>query len=225
MTTLLPVVLGSSLLGSLHCLAMCGPLASMHGSTRSVRLAAAHAVGRLATYVVLGTIAGALGRGLDLAARLGPAQRIATVASGAFIIAWGVWHLGTALGWFRSASAPRLGRFGQGLAQIRSKKPTPRAVLAGMLTGLLPCGWLWAFVISAAGTGSPLGGAVVMAVFWLGTVPAMVGLLRAAGPLLDGLRARMPVITALLLIGVGSATLAMRWSHAGTPTCHCEQRP
>lgn len=228
MSALLLVVLGSSLAGSLHCIAMCGPLAGMHGSTRSWRLAASHAAGRLLTYVLLGTVGGALGGGLDLAARLGPVQQVATLLGGAVVIGWGGWQLGTALGWLRSTSAPRLGRFGQGLARIRTRRPTLRAGLAGVLTGLLPCGWLWAFVITAAGTGHPLDGAAVMAAFWLGTVPAMVGLLRLAGPGLMAVRRRLPVVTAVALIAVGLASLALRWPDAGVrqveqPSC-CDHR-
>jgi sulfite exporter TauE/SafE len=96
----------------------------------------------------------------------------------------------------------------------------------GTLTGLLPCGWLWAFVITAGGTGHPLSGAAVMAAFWIGTVPAMVGLLAFAGPVIAGIRARMPVVTAMVLIALGLGTLAFRWRDAGVvqviaPHCHC----
>lgn len=224
MSALLAVVLGSSVVGSLHCVAMCGPLAGMHGGTRSWRLGAAHAAGRLVTYVALGALAGALGGGLDLAARVGALQRFATIAAGATVLGWGAWQLAVAFGWVQTAGTVRLGRFGQGLTQIRTRRPAVRAGLAGVLTGFLPCGWLWAFVITAAGTGSALAGAAVMFAFWLGTVPAMVGLLRLVGPSLGGLRRRMPVVTAVTLILLGLSTLALRWSDAGVgqvtnPTC------
>ena len=73
-------ILAASALGSLHCVAMCGPLAGMHG--RSLRLAWMHSLGRLATYVVLGTLAGAVGGAIDLAGRLGNMQRVATIVAG-----------------------------------------------------------------------------------------------------------------------------------------------
>lgn len=65
-----------------------------------------------------------------------------------------------------------------------------------------------------------------MTAFWLGTVPAMVGLLGLAGPLVAHLRARLPLVTALALIAIGLATLGMRWRDAGSgqitmPHCHC----
>jgi sulfite exporter TauE/SafE len=101
-----------------------------------------------------------------------------------------------------------------------------RAWLTGVLTGLLPCGWLWAFVVMAAGTGSLAGGGLVMLAFWLGTVPAMVGLLTFAGPTLARIRARLPALTAIALIVMGLGTLAYRWRDAGAgqvtaPHCHC----
>lgn len=100
-----------------------------------------------------------------------------------------------------------------------------RSYLIGTLTGLLPCGWLWAFVIAAAGTASLLGGALVMFAFWLGTVPAMTGLLAFAGPVVSRIRARMPAVTAVALVALGIGTLALRWHDAGVtqveaPSCH-----
>ena len=100
-----------------------------------------------------------------------------------------------------------------------------RAWLIGVLTGLLPCGWLWAFVVSAAGTASPWAGAAMMAVFWFGTVPAMTGVLALGGTVIDGVRRKLPVISACVLIVLGVSTLASRWIDAGAagataPHCH-----
>jgi uncharacterized protein len=220
-TALLSAILVSSLAGSLHCVAMCGPLVGLHGGGKSVRLALAHSLGRLSVYALLGVLAGAIGRAIDLAGDLGAVQRIATIAAGALIVVWGVREL---LGRRRSA-APRGTAFTAGLVRIRTHRPALRATLAGALTGLLPCGWLWAFVVAAAGSGDPLSGALVMTTFWLGTVPAMLGVLTFAGPALAWLRARMPVVTGVALIVLGLGTLALRWSDAGAaqvahPHCH-----
>jgi sulfite exporter TauE/SafE len=97
------------------------------------------------------------------------------------------------------------------------------------LTGLLPCGWLWAFVVSAAGTASPWAGAAVMTVFWLGTVPVMTCVLAFGGPVIERVRRKLPVISACVLIALGLATLAVRWSDAGAPgvtapRCHRSTR-
>ncbi len=230
MTSALPLagVFATSILGSVHCVAMCGPLVGLQGGTRSVRLAAFHSAGRLVTYTIIGALAGLAGNVLDLAGRLGNIQRLATLLASATIISWGVVALVRAT---RKRAPTPYARstttaFSSALVQIRSRNPARRMWLLGIITGLLPCGWLWAFALTAAATGSPGAGALVMFVFWLGTVPAMVGVLGLAGPVLARVRARMPLLTALALIAIGLATLGMRWRDAGegqveSPHCHC----
>jgi uncharacterized protein len=205
----------SSIAGSLHCVAMCGPLVGLHGGARSVRLALVHALGRLTTYAALGAIAGLVGRAVDVAGQLAAAQRVAELVAGGVILAWGVRAIAVARGWLR-VRAGGGAVFRRGLSQLRGR-PARRAWLIGVLTGLLPCGWLWAFVVSAAGTASPWTGAAVMAVFWLGTVPAMTGVLALGGPVIDRLRRKLPVVSACVLIALGLATLAARWADAGVP--------
>jgi sulfite exporter TauE/SafE len=219
-------ILVSSLAGSLHCVAMCGPLVGLHGGARSLRLALVHALGRLTTYATLGALAGLVGRAVDVAGHLARVQHVAAIVAGAVIVGWGVRAIAIARGWL---GAPRSHAvlFQRGLVQLRGRRAVSRAWLIGVLTGLLPCGWLWAFVVSAAGTASPWRGAAVMAVFWLGTVPAMTGLLAIGGPMIDRIRRRLPVISACVLIALGLATLAARWGDAGVPgviTPHCHGR-
>jgi len=224
-------IVATSALGSVHCVAMCGPLIGLQGGARSVRLAAIHSFGRLLTYVAIGALAGLAGNALDLAGKLGNVQRLATLAAGATIVGWGIFALVRAVRPPRTPAQPPRARsgstaFGSALVHIRTRSRARRTFALGLLTGLLPCGWLWAFAISAAGSGSPQGGALVMFAFWLGTVPALVGLLGLAGPLVARIRAKLPVVTALALIAVGLATLGMRWRDAGRgqitmPHCHC----
>jgi len=230
MTALWATILLSSLAGSLHCVAMCGPLVGLHGGARSLRLALVHALGRLTTYATLGALAGAVGRAVDLAGHLAAIQRGAAIAAGIVIIAWGVRAIAIARGWLRvDGASPALFHRGPGsVIELRSRSAVRRAWLVGALTGLLPCGWLWAFVVSAAGTASPWTGAAVMAVFWLGTVPAMTGLLAIGGPVIARIRRRLPVISACVLIALGLATLATRWRDAtptadGATTSHCHR--
>lgn len=223
MTAILATIFVSSLAGSLHCLAMCGPLVGLVGE-HSLRLSLVHALGRLLTYVVLGALAGLVGGAVNLAGRLGSIQHAATILAGAIIVGWGIRTIAIARSWWTPRRAEGAA-FARGLVRLRGRRPAVRAWIAGALTGLVPCGWLWAFVVSAAGTGSVVFGAAVMAVFWLGTVPAMTGLLALAGPIVDRLRRRMPTVTAVTLIALGLGTLAMRWNDAGAqqvtrPSCH-----
>ena len=224
-------IVATSALGSVHCLAMCGPLVGLHGGARSVRLALAHSLGRLATYVTLGAFAGLLGGALDVAGRLGGVQRIAMLGAGAAVMAIGLVHAAQAAGlrWFIRTPAPKRTAFSTALVQLRTRRPRTRAWLMGTLTGLIPCGWLWAFVVTAGSTAHAATGALVMLAFWLGTVPAMVGILGIAAPLFARLRARMPAFTAIALITLGATTIALRWRDAGvaqvtSPRCpHCHR--
>jgi len=219
----------ASAVGSVHCVAMCGPLVSLHGSSRWLTWTFVHSLGRLATYAIIGAIAGLVGSAIDIAGQVGNVQRAATVVAGLMIVAGGLWtiavHLGIARRKRRAASPRGSSAFARSLVQIRTKRPALRAWLMGMLTGLIPCGWLWAFAVVAAGTGNALSGVWVMVAFWLGTVPAMVGLLAFAGPVISRLRARLPVATAVTLIAIGLGTLALRWRDSGAaqlqaPHCH-----
>jgi sulfite exporter TauE/SafE len=72
-----------------------------------------------------------------------------------------------------------------------------------LLSGFLPCGWLWAFVVTAAGTGGALKGAAVMTAFWAGTVPALVAVGVGAQLVSAPLRRHVPAVTAILLVVLG----------------------
>lgn len=213
-----------SVLGSVHCLTMCGPLLTMlaePGRGTTFGLAAWHSLGRLLTYASLGAAAGALGKALDVAGRVANVQRTAAIVSAIVLIGFAIVTM-----WPRAARAANLPRPMQhALVQLRARK-TPRTVaLFGMVTGLLPCGWLWAFLVTAGGTASVLSGAIVMAAFWVGTLPAMLGILSIAGPWLARLRAHRPALMGVVLVSLGLFTLWQRWPNAGSagisaPSCH-----
>lgn len=222
MIALLGTVIAASVVGSVHCVAMCGPLIALHGKAGLRHGAALHHVGRLAGYVALGTLAGAIGSAVDLAGRALAIQRTAMIVAGVVIVIAGLVALATALGWQRRTHTPKL--FDVAVGRLRRFSPGRRAVLLGGLSAALPCGWLWAFVVTAAGTGSPLGGAAVMAAFWIGTLPLLVGATVVLAPVLGALRARMPVITAILLLALGTTAIALRVPLLaptdGVPVCH-----
>jgi sulfite exporter TauE/SafE len=228
MIALWGTILASSIAGSLHCVAMCGPLVGLHGGARSLRLALVHAVGRLTTYAVLGVVAGLVGRAADVAGQFAAVQHVAAIVAGGMIVGWGLRAIAIARGWW--CVRPSGGAlFRRGLAQLRGRRAVGRAWLIGVLTGFLPCGWLWAFAVAAAGTASPWTGASVMLVFWLGTLPAMTGVLALGGSVLDRIRRKLPVVSACVLIVLGLVTLAARWSDAGPtgvtgPHCHGSAR-
>jgi len=214
----------AGLTGSLHCVAMCGPLVGLASTSRlgpSARLALVHGLGRLAIYAVLGAAAGALGGALDLAGRVAAVQRLAALVAGAAIVARWLWLMRGPRPARREDGAP----LGRALIALGRRRPTSRALALGALTGLVPCGWMWAMVVVAAGTGAPLLGAATMIAFWVGTAPAMLGAATVIGPAIARLRARLPIITGVTVIALGLVTLAGRWHDAGVhgvtqPSCH-----
>ncbi len=226
MTALVLSVLGASLLGSPHCAAMCGGFVCFFSGQQDARPSrlthVAYHAGRLVSYSLLGLAAGMAGAGFDLAGRLAGFQRPAAVAAGLLLILWGLAKLAAAAGIGRRATAAPAGfqrLFTRAIALLADKPPIVRALSIGLLTALLPCGWLYVFVATAASTGSGPGGALVMAAFWAGTVPVLAGVgalaQRAAGPL----RARLPVLTAALLVVLGVLTVAGKFqpAHASHP--------
>lgn len=222
MTALLLGVLIASLLGSTHCAGMCGAFVLFAVATpkdassvwRSrFSLNAAYNLGRLVTYTLLGAAAGTLGAALDLGGAMIGLQRSAAAIAGGLMIGFGVVALLRASGVkLRRVPLPAFltKLVAAGHRTVADSAPLTRAWAVGMLTTLLPCGWLYAFAVTAAGTGHPLYGAGVMAVFWLGTLPILAGLGLGAQALSGPLRSRLPVLTSLLLVCVGIYTVLGR---------------
>jgi len=174
---------------------------------------AAYHLGRLATYLALGAAGGFLGGALDLAGDVAGIGRVSAFVAGFILVGWGVSALAVRRGLItlRRRAPSRLGSvLGNGLAWLRRFPPLPRALLLGLSTTLVPCGWLYAFVATAAGTGGVLSALGVMLVFWVGTLPALL----AAGLGLRGLFARLGArartVSAVLIAVSGLALLGVR---------------
>lgn len=225
MTSLFAAVFVASLLGSTHCAGMCGaflafavspgPAGTAARSAPRWQRLAAYNLGRLTTYVLLGVLAGLLGAAVNLGGAAVGLQRTAAALAGAIMVGFGV----VAVLRLRGVRVPRL-PLPPGLRSVveaghraaAALPPTSRALSIGLLTTLLPCGWLYAFAVTAAGTADAVLGGLTMAAFWAGTLPVMVslgaGLQRLTGPL----QARVPLITSLALVAVGLATVFGRVS-------------
>jgi uncharacterized protein len=212
-------VLAASLLGSPHCAGMCGGFVAFYTAQDGTARWTSHAAyngGRLVSYLALGAVAGAIGSGLDRAGAAAGIARLAAIAAGVLMIIWGGVTLlrarGVRIPGRRLVTVDRVaGWLG---TRLGSRPPTARALLLGLFTTLLPCGWLYAFVATAAGTGSVPGAMIVMAAFWLGTVPVLAGLgvvaQRAFGPL----RRHLPAVTAAAMIVIGLMMVTGRLARA-----------
>lgn len=220
MTALVVSVFIAALLGSVHCAAMCGSFACLASGgdasqgPAAFRSTASYNLGRLVSYLALGFLAGAAGSGLDQAGEIAGIARPAAVVAGTLLILWGLLTLAATFGLRVPGLAvpPQLAqRVSAALRAVQSRPPVVRGVVIGMLTAALPCGWLYAFVATAAATGSADQGALVMLAFWTGTVPMMVAVGLGAQRLFGRARTRLPAVTAVVLVVLGTLTVAGRF--------------
>lgn len=173
-----PFLVVAGLLGSSHCLGMCGPFALAIGSSSRSWSAngirqTLYTAGRIFTYAVLGAAAGYGGSRL---AHVAPAllniPAILALIAGMFLCWQGLAAAGVIRRSPHQAGTPCLATifFGSFL-----RRPGAGGVfLAGVFTGLLPCGLLYGMVALAASTHVLWKGIAVMTLFGLGTAPAMI---------------------------------------------------
>lgn len=207
----------SGLLGTVHCAAMCGGIATSLsiGQRDSMWMAALPNLGRVLGYALAGGIVGGLGGGLLGIARmpgLGSAMRAMV---GIVLVIAGLRLLD---------HAHRLPKFGGGagarlwqwLAPLRARawpaNTAGKRIALGMLWGWMPCGLSTTLLAAAWLQASATHGALTMTTFGLGTLPMMVPLTwagaRIGSPLQNG-----PWRTGagLLVIASGVLTIAAPW--------------
>ena len=202
--------------GSTHCLGMCGGIAGALGSAApngsaltTASYAMAYNTGRITSYAVFGAVVGFLGAlagsGLDTHTWLIVLRGV----TGLVMIAIGLYLL---VNW---SGLRRIEALGAGLwawiSPIARRLLPPRsqfqAFAVGTLWGWLPCGLVYTMLLTAAVSGSAIGGASVMAAFGLGTLPAMAGV-TAAGNLLRRHLTRLRRVGGALILAFGVWTLA-----------------
>ncbi|MDX2171109.1 MAG: sulfite exporter TauE/SafE family protein [Deltaproteobacteria bacterium] len=209
--------LGLGALGSAHCVAMCGGIAGAlalapgaTGAAAAVARQTAYNVGRITSYAVAGALAGALGVALaGLFGGTGIALLRALAAL--LLLALGLYLSGW---WSGLVRLERLGarlwrRIAPLAARLRPGRSIGGALALGMLWGWLPCGLVYSALALAATAGDWRHGALLMAGFGLGTLPAMLATGLVAGRV-GGLarRAAPRRVAGILLIGFGLWTFA-----------------
>ncbi len=182
------------LLGSAHCIVMCGGIVSVlsGGIAPNLRKSPrahlgyvlAYNVGRVLSYAMFGALFGALAFGLRSA--LVETQLVLRAAAGLLMLGLGL-HLLGVFPKFRlveRVGAPvfsRVAPFAQRLLPVRSYT---HAVLLGSVWGWVPCGMVYTALALATASGRPRDGALAMLAFGLGTIPAMVASGTVAGHVL-----------------------------------------
>jgi uncharacterized protein len=150
----------AGLIGSIHCIGMCGSFAVACGGTAGESFFW-HA-GRLTTYMILGALAGAFGGAIP-----GPGWA-AGVVSTVLII-----YFAAVLAGLLPEPRIRIPGVQRAASHLISRRDAGARYLFGLVNGLLPCGLVYATLSVPVALGEPAAGAGAMLLFGLGTVPAL----------------------------------------------------
>jgi sulfite exporter TauE/SafE len=178
------VLLG--LLGTGHCLGMCGPLViAFPGRAERFTPHLWYHAGRLTTYAVLGGIMGAIGQGVEHMAGLTggdpalwvPRTQIAlSVIASLFLLVFGMARIGLIRepDWLAAAAPSHIPGFNR-VAKAVSRSPDSIGLaVVGLAMGLLPCGLSYAAFARALAVSGPAHGALMTFAFGLGTLPGLL---------------------------------------------------
>lgn len=176
-----PLIALGGLLGSAHCVGMCGGFAvsiglGTQGFGAGLRRQTVYSLGRVFTYAFLGALAGFAGGKATVSIRSWvDAQAVLSITAGLVLMVQGL----TAAGWLRwpgvgkgAAKSPCLA--GTFVGSFLTSPALGDVFVAGLMTGFLPCGLVYGYLALAAGSASLPAGAATMALFGAGTVPLMV---------------------------------------------------
>lgn len=207
-----PLLMVAGLLGSAHCLGMCGPFALAIGTAAPAWRAnlwrqGCYSAGRIFTYAVLG--AGAAYGGLRLAVALAAwvnVPALLAIAAGVLLVVQGLFAVGVLPKRAVAAAAACPGA--AGFRALLTARGSTEVFLAGLFTGLLPCGLLYGMLALAASTHDVVRGLGTMVAFGLGTVPALVAAGLGGGLLGITARRRLHAAAAWCLVLTGVVSVA-----------------
>jgi sulfite exporter TauE/SafE len=216
-----------------HCIGMCGGIVIAYSSTKvsqewsKTQQSISHLLysfGRILTYSILGAVFGFLG---GVATFSNTANGILWLVAGTAMLLTGLSLLGKIK--FLTLiehSVSKSTWYQTNFKALLSSGSLFSFFLLGMLNGLLPCGFVYFFAITAASTADPFYGALVMIIFGLSTIPALfslgffVGLFKQSG-----LRNIMIKLAAISVILYGGYTIYNGYTYIANPNktlleCH-----
>ncbi|QCW99512.1 sulfite exporter TauE/SafE family protein [Aggregatimonas sangjinii] len=197
------IILG--LMGSLHCIGMCGPIAFMLPVDRTNTFkkfgqVAIYHFGRLLAYALIGLVFGLLGKGLYV---FGMQQKLSILIGVLMIVlvlipyqSFGNYNLSKPVFKIISKVKNRLGQ------ELKNKRPDTFLTI-GFLNGFLPCGLVYMALFGAIAMGNALYGATYMILFGLGTVPLMTAAIYFSGLLKGGIRQKVQLVIPIFVVIIG----------------------
>jgi sulfite exporter TauE/SafE len=219
------------LLGSVHCVGMCGgivgalaaaPARAFPVKVKSARAArldvAAYNAGRITSYMAAGALAGGMaGRAAALAGL--PALQLAGYwLANLMLAALGLYLMDAwrGLAWLEQGGRLLWRRLQPLVRALGPGGGSGRMLVAGMLWGWLPCGMVYSVLVTAMLSGSAGRGAAVMLAFGLGTLPMLLSL-GLAGARLRALLQRRQVRVASGAIVLAFGLLGLVRAAGGMP--------
>jgi len=208
-----------------HCIGMCGGIVVAYSTIKiepkssKVSKTIAHLLynfGRVLTYSVLGAMFGFLG-GVVLFSNV--ANGILLIFAGVVMILAGLSLMGkikflTIIEHTFASSSFYKNNF----KSVLNSKSNVSFFLLGMLNGLLPCGFVYFFAITAASTADPLWGAFVMFIFGISTIPAMFGVgFLASLASATSFRNMMMSLSSVAVILYGAFTIYNGYTYIDNP--------
>jgi len=171
----------------------------------------AYNLGRILSYMALGALFGYLGSIVSISPQV---RGILFIAIGLFMVLMGI----SLAGHFRFLTSIE-GSLGgatfmrRAFGRLLRSNSLGSFLLLGMLNGLLPCGLVYFFAASAAATGNPVWGAIVMGFFGLATTPVMLSLGMVTGFLKSSSFRLLMVKMAAIVIVLYGLYLAYKGYH------------
>ena len=199
----------TGLLGSGHCLGMCGGLVSgffMKLGAKGVWPYLAYHGARVSLYAVVGIIAAAIGAVLVSTGQIGLWQGALQIVAGIVVILLGLDLLGVSPVRNRLGFAPIAWLRKQFTLAVQ-KGPVVGALIGGAINGLMPCSMTMAMAVKATTAPSVLEGGLLMLAFGAGTLPSMLSASFLFGKLGPRLRGWLLKGAALFVIALGVSTL------------------
>ena len=197
------------ILGSGHCIGMCGGLVS--GCFMKLKAAgpwpyAAYHAARISIYAGVGLVAALLGTVLVASGMTGLAQGVLQILAGAIVILLGLDLLGVSPIRNTYGFAP-VAWLRRQFVTATQKGPVLGAAISGAINGLMPCSMTMAMAVQATTAPSPPEGMLLMLAFGAGTLPSMLFASVLFGKLGPKLRGGLQKLAALFVIALGAATL------------------
>jgi sulfite exporter TauE/SafE len=205
------------LIGSFHCLGMCGPIAMalpMGHRNNSSRLLGGviYNLGRVFTYSFLGLVLGLAGD-LLISPKI---QNIVSITFGALIVIYLLLPSKTKTALKISPNQALLVRLRKQIAKFLYIQNNSSLFGIGMLNGLLPCGMIYLALTSSFLAGSAVKGSLFMFSFGMGTFPTMLAAVFFGSFVNQHIRSKLRKLVPVFLFFM-AALLIVRGMNLGIP--------